>query len=329
MHRCEEIHLPFPIYRSITRTLRAKGYSRNKLHDLQAELRTLSFPLAFEVEKAYWAGLLEASELLGLCGVIRELEARHGKLTAASAFRQFASILDIPSLRDTVHARPLANAAPRASTSSHVPDRQQAPNPTPSQSRTKSSRKRRNRRTRKRQLAATASDKAEQDLTGLLHETVRAYIAEDRAPRRFAPLQRYTSPIISSSRPTTQFIEGPLPDQSNSVLRRYNNNEAFLRVSFQDEDKGKPRREQTLLIDQLLVQRYRPVLTDGVLVAGRKFDFLGYSMSGLKDYSFAFVRPFVFQGRPFDADVIRKELVGYVFRCEQLYWLGPDFFCTG
>ncbi|KAK0188748.1 RdRP-domain-containing protein [Armillaria mellea] len=309
LYRCEEIHLPLPIYRSITQIQREEGYSQNQLNALQAELRSLSFPLAFEVEKAYWAGLLEASELLGLRIALHELEAHHDSLAAASAFRQFTSVLSVPSLRDPVYTRPVANAAPHSSTSSHVPDRQQVPNPTPSQSRTKSSRKRRNRRTRRRQLAANASDRAEQDLTGLLHEAVEAYIAETRAPtRRFAP-----SPAICQSyhlivTPTTQFLEGPLPDQSNSVLRRYNNNEAFLRVSFQDEDKGKPRREQSLSIDQLLMKRYRPVLTDGVQVAGRKFDFLGYSMSGLKDYSFAFVTPFTFQSNYVTADIIRGQL---------------------
>ncbi|KAK0238675.1 RdRP-domain-containing protein [Armillaria nabsnona] len=277
LRHCEEIHLPVPIDRSMTRILREEGYNQNQLNALQVELRTLSFPLAFEVEKAYWAGLLEASELLGLRSALHELEAHHDSLTAASAFRQFTCVLNVPSLRDA--------------------------------SGTKSSRKRRNRRTRKRQLATTASDKAEQDLAGLLHEAVEAYLAEARAPkRRFAP-----SPAIYQSyhlivTPSTQFLEGPLPDQSNSVLRRYNNNEAFLRVSFQDEDKGKPRREQSLSIDQLLVKRYRPVLTDGVLVAGREFDFLGYSMSGLKDYSFAFVTPFTFQGNHVTADIIRGQL---------------------
>ncbi|KAK0188760.1 RdRP-domain-containing protein [Armillaria mellea] len=309
LRRCKEVHMPPYIRRYITRIERGQEYRGRNWNALQAELRSLSFPLAFEVEKAYGAGILDVSELLSLCGALHELEGHHDKLTAASAFRQFASVLDVPSLRDTVHARPVSNTASHASTSSHVPGRQQMLNTTPSQSGTKSSQKRRNRRTRKRQLATTASDKAEQDLTGLLHEAVEAYLAEARAPKwRFAP-----SPAICQSyhlivTPTMQVLAGPLPDQSNAVLRRYNNNEAFLRVSFQDEDSGKPRREESVSIDGLLQHRYRPILTDGVIVAGRKFDFLGYSMSGLKEYSFTFVRPFKFQGRRYDADVIRNEL---------------------
>ncbi|KAG7444334.1 RdRP-domain-containing protein [Guyanagaster necrorhizus] len=304
LHRCKEIHLPTPINRSMTRILREEGYSEKSLDALQVEIRSLSFPLAFEVEKAYWAGLLEASELLSLCGALHELEARHDNLTAASAFRQFTSVLNVPSLRDTLHTPLAVNVPPQTPTSTS-----QTSNSTSPQSGSKSSRKRRNRRTRKRQLASTAPHRAEQDLTGLLHEAVEAYLVEARTPkRRFAP-----SPAIYQSyhlivTPTTQVLEGPLPDQSNSVLRRYNNNEAFLRVSFQDEDKGKPRREQSFSIDQLLEKRYRPVLTGGVLVAGRKFDFLGYSMSGLKDYSFAFVTPFTFQGNHVTADIIRGEL---------------------
>ncbi|PBK99203.1 RdRP-domain-containing protein [Armillaria gallica] len=304
LYRCEEIHLPPSVHRPISRIERGEEYSRGKLHDLRAELQSLTFPLAFEVEKAYWGGLLEASELLSLRDVLHELETRHDSLTAASAFRQFTSVLNVPSLRDSVRTPLAENAAPHASTSSS-----QASNSIPSQTESKSSRKRRNRRTRKRQLAATAFDRVELDLPGLLREAEDTYIAEARAPkRRFAP-----SPAVYQSyhlivTPTTQILEGPLPDQSNSVLRRYNKNDAFLRVLFQDEDKGKPRREESVSIDELLVKRYSPILTGGVIVAGRQFDFLGYSMSGLREYSFTFVTPFEFRGRRIDADAIRGEL---------------------
>ncbi len=278
LYRCEEIHLPSSVHRPITRIKRGEGYSRRKLRDLRVELQSLTFPLAFEVEKAYWAGLLEASELLSLRGALHELDTLHDSLTAASAFRQFTSVLNVPSLRNTVRTPPAENPAPHASASLS-----QASNPTSSQAKSKSSRKRRNRRTRKRQLAATALERVEQDLPGLFSEAVKTYIAEPRTPKRFAP-----SPAVYQSyhlivTPTTQTLEGPLPDQSNSVLRRYKKNDAFLRVSCQDEDKGKPRRELSVSrIDELLVKRYSPVLTGGVTVAGRKFDFLGYSMSGLR-----------------------------------------------
>ncbi|KAK0497224.1 RdRP-domain-containing protein [Armillaria luteobubalina] len=309
IRRCKEMHMPPYIRRRITRIEQGQQYRSRNWNALQNELRSLSFPLAFEVEKAYGAGILDVSELLGLCGALHELETHHGRLIAASAFRHFASVLDIPSLRGTVHAQPVANTTSHASTSSHVPGRQQAPNPTSAQSGTKSSRKRRNRRTRKRQLAATASHRAERDLTGLLHEAVEAYIVETRAPRRrFAPSPATYQSFHLVVTPTMQVLAGPLPDQSNSVLRRYNKNEAFLRVSFQDEDSGKPRRDESVSIDGLLQHRYLPILTGGVIVAGRKFDFLGYSMSGLKEYSFTFVKPFKFQGRRYNADAIRKEL---------------------
>ncbi|KAK0218126.1 RdRP-domain-containing protein [Armillaria fumosa] len=311
IRRCKEMHMPPYIRRHITRIERGRQYRSRNWTALQTELRSLSFPLAFEVEKAYGAGILDVSELLSLCGALRELETHHGKLTAASAFRQFASVLNIPSLRDTVHAQPVANTTSHASTSSHVSGMQQALNPTSPQSGTKSSRKRRNRRTRRRQLAATVSHRAERDLTGLLHEAVEAYIVETRVPRRrFAPSPATYQSFHLVVTSTMQVLAGPLPDQSNSVLRRYNNNEAFLRVSFQDEDSGKPRRDESVSIDGLLRHRYHPILTSGVIVAGRKFDFLGYSMSGLKEYSFTFVKPFKFQGRRYDADATpgRKEL---------------------
>ncbi len=305
LYRCEEIHLPPSVHRPISRIERGEEYSRGELQDLRVELQSLTFPLAFEVEKAYWGGLLEASELLSLRGALHELETCHDSLTAASAFRQFTSVLNVPNLRDPVRTPPAENTAPHASTSSS-----QVSNSISSQTESKSSQKHRNRRTRKRQLAATAFDRVELDLPGLLREAEDTYIAEARAPkRRFAP-----SPAVYQSyhlivTPTTQILEGPLPDQSNSVLRRYNKNDAFLRVLFQDEDKGKPHREESVSIDELLVKRYSPILTGGVIVTGRQFDFLGYSMSGLREYSFTFVTPFEFRCRRIDADVIRGELV--------------------
>jgi RNA-dependent RNA polymerase len=41
--------------------------------------------------------------------------------------------------------------------------------------------------------------------------------------------------------PTSRYLEGPIPDQSNSVLRRFGNHECFLRVSIQDERRSKLR----------------------------------------------------------------------------------------
>lgn len=112
--------------------------------------------------------------------------------------------------------------------------------------------------------------------------------------------------------PSTQILDGPLPDQSNSVLQQFKNPESFIQVSFQDESRSKPRRDFNLSIDELLDHRYKPFLTGGFRAAGRKFEFLGYSMSGLKEYSFFFVTPFTFENRTWGAEAIRDRIVSFL-----------------
>jgi len=110
--------------------------------------------------------------------------------------------------------------------------------------------------------------------------------------------------------PTSRILEGPLPDQSNSVLRRFGHHECFLRVSIQDESKARFRKDQYIDPADILKTRFRPLLVDGLRLAGRKYEFLGYSMSGLKEHSVWFVTPF--QTSPevtMDAKSIRDKLV--------------------
>ena len=110
--------------------------------------------------------------------------------------------------------------------------------------------------------------------------------------------------------PTSRYLEGPIPDQSNSVLRRFGNHECFLRVSIQDEGRrSKLRQELEMDISLLLQSRFRVLLTRGLHLGGRQYDFLGYSMSGLKEHSVWFVTPFESDTGRMDAAKIRKKLV--------------------
>ncbi|KAG1720815.1 RdRP-domain-containing protein [Suillus occidentalis] len=109
--------------------------------------------------------------------------------------------------------------------------------------------------------------------------------------------------------PTRYVLRGPFPDQSNSVLRRYGHPECFLRVCFQDENVSKLHRETDCSIMDLLRVRYRSILLNGCRVAGRQFQFLGYSMSGLKEHSVWFVTPFEdWDGKLLNAQSIRDNL---------------------
>ena len=63
-------------------------------------------------------------------------------------------------------------------------------------------------------------------------------------------------------------------------------------------------------ISRLLRSRFRGLLTHGLHLGGRQYEFLGYSMSGLKEHSVWFVTPFESDtGRIMNAANIRKMLV--------------------
>ncbi|KAJ7785716.1 RdRP-domain-containing protein [Mycena metata] len=269
--RCRTLHLPEPLTRDIPVVERGI-YAPVKLAALNHSLRFLKFSLAFEVDKAVWEGMLEPEEAVSLKDSLIQLwNSTRNEIECAAIFRYFLSTLRVPGLEST--------KAPK--------------------------RKRRG-RTKKQQVLESPVV----DLRQKLAEAVRAYIAELRRPKgRYLP-----SPAIYQSyhlvlTPSTQILEGPLPDQSNSVLRRFKDHEhRFLRVSFQDENRSRPRRDPKLSINELLDERYKKPLNSGLRVAGRQYEFLGYSMSGLKDYAFIFVHPFQFEGVKLNAERIRSRL---------------------
>lgn len=168
-----------------------------------------------------------------------------------------------------------------------------------------------NRRKRRRRRAHWHTN--QDDLTSLLDQIIREFTKEHQRPLRLlAPPPQsgvYQSYHLILT-PTRHILEGPLPDQSNSVLRKYRNHECFLRVTFQDENRSKLRRDLDSSISDLLKKRYRPILLEGYRVAGRQFQFLGYSMSGLRDHSVWFMTPFTDDsGTLQDAKSIRDNLV--------------------
>ncbi|KAG1736860.1 RdRP-domain-containing protein [Suillus paluster] len=150
------------------------------------------------------------------------------------------------------------------------------------------------------------------NLTSLLGQVTQEFIREHQKPRPFLAPPPGSGIYLSYHlilTPTRYILEGPIPDQSNSVLRRYGHPECFLRVSFQDENRSRLKREVNCSITGLLRNRYHSILLDGYRIAGRQFQFLGYSMSGLKEHSVWFVTPFQDEnGKLLDAKSIRDNL---------------------
>jgi len=87
--------------------------------------------------------------------------------------------------------------------------------------------------------------------------------------------------------PTTMKLVGPLPDRSNRVIRAYEtrHQESFLRVSFLDESSLRYRFDREVDGPEFIRTRVGPFLLDGLTIAGRKFDFLAYSQSALKEHA--------------------------------------------
>jgi RNA-dependent RNA polymerase len=93
--------------------------------------------------------------------------------------------------------------------------------------------------------------------------------------------------------PTRLIVEGPFATQSNRVIRRYPTfEENFLRVDFREEDSLHYHWSREVDATSFLNERVGGVLKDGFELAGRKFEFLAYSSSALREHAVWFVHPF-------------------------------------
>ena len=87
--------------------------------------------------------------------------------------------------------------------------------------------------------------------------------------------------------PTTMFLDGPFPERSNRVIRMYEprHQESFLRVSFIDEARLQYRFDREVDGAAFIRSRVGPFLLQGLTIAQRKFQFLAYSQSALKEHA--------------------------------------------
>lgn len=93
--------------------------------------------------------------------------------------------------------------------------------------------------------------------------------------------------------PTRLLLEGPHPLQSNRILRQFvGYQDYFLRVDFREEDRLQFRWSYRVDGRALVKERVGETLKRGFDLAGRHFEFLGYSSSALREHSTWFVSPF-------------------------------------
>lgn len=133
-------------------------------------------------------------------------------------------------------------------------------------------------------------DDVELDIVRLFRETVSEVNQEASAPFRPSDGSLYESFSVSVT-PTTIFLNGPFPEQSNRVLRAYDaeNHDSFLRVSFVDEAGLHYRFDREIDGQTFIRNRVGDCLSNGLTIAGRKFEFLAYSQSALKEHSVWYV----------------------------------------
>lgn len=109
--------------------------------------------------------------------------------------------------------------------------------------------------------------------------------------------------------PTRMILQGPYIVQSNRVTRLFpEHHDHFLRVDFRDEDKLQFRWVPEVDGEEFLQFRVGGTLRDGFVLGGRRFEFLGYSTSALREHAVWFVNPFQRNGETVDASTIRRLL---------------------
>ncbi|KAK7694554.1 hypothetical protein QCA50_001740 [Cerrena zonata] len=110
--------------------------------------------------------------------------------------------------------------------------------------------------------------------------------------------------------PTRMQLDGPYPERSNRVMRSYpHNHDSFLRVSFVEESKLQIRLDPEVDGRAFIKARFGNFLHEGLIIGGRKFNFLAYSQSALKEHAVWFVKDFITpEGVPVTAQSIIASL---------------------
>ena len=125
--------------------------------------------------------------------------------------------------------------------------------------------------------------------------------------------------------PTRMILEGPYATQSNRVIREYDGYEDhFIRVDFRDEDRLRYRWDREVDGASFVRDRVGTTLKQGFVLGGRRFEFLAYSSSALREHAVWFMNPFDLPGKTrITADFIRCSLGNFegteLLRCPSKY----------
>ena len=125
--------------------------------------------------------------------------------------------------------------------------------------------------------------------------------AEEAALSTFELARRYSHMVVvhrARVTPAGIYLHGPYAEGKNGVLEKYSKFalEHFLRVSFEDENGEQLKWEPGVDLNHIHHDRFKGVLNNGIDIAGRRFEFLGFSHSSLRESSCWFLAPFKFEG---------------------------------
>ena len=147
------------------------------------------------------------------------------------------------------------------------------------------------------------------DAPGLLLATAEEYEPEFMEPTNPTPEGTFTCFRVSVT-PTAMKFNGPLREKSNRVFRRYPDHHSyFIRVTLEEENRLKLRFDREVDGATFVKKRYGTILREtGLKICGRKYYFLAYSQSSLKDHSVWFMCPFKYEGNLVDPASIISSL---------------------
>lgn len=93
--------------------------------------------------------------------------------------------------------------------------------------------------------------------------------------------------------PTGVYLYGPEPEIKNRILRKYSDHtDYFLQISFLDENGEPMRYERNTSNDAIFHGRFQKILEGNINIAGRGYEFLGFSHSSLRAHACFFMAPF-------------------------------------
>ena len=98
--------------------------------------------------------------------------------------------------------------------------------------------------------------------------------------------------------PTGIYLEGPNAEVKNRVLRKFSDKvkDSFLRVSFVDEDYEGLFYSPFIDLQRIYQTRFKMVLGSPIVLAGKSFEYLGFSHSSLREQVCWFMCPIEHEG---------------------------------